>query len=132
MRLDQKRDTILQQALIMTLVSDVGVAAKIVKSAQNHHLQIRNFDRAQKLNHSAQEKKPSMVILDLDTREADAFEVLKAFRGNADLSHVPVVGFVSKVKEALKREAEAAGCLRVFFRTDFFAGLSDLWIRYLS
>lgn len=115
----------------MTLVSDMTVAAKIVKSAQSNHLQIRNFDRAEKFSQFALEKSPSMVILDFDTREADAFEILKTFRANADLSHVPVIGFVSKTKEALKREAETAGCLRVFFRTDFFAGLSDLWIRYL-
>ena len=116
--------------MVMALAGSMQLAARIVKSAQLHHLQIRNFDKAEKLAAAAQAQAPVIVILDFEAREAESFKLLKAARENAVLKRASLVGFVSNDKRDVKREAENAGCLRVYLKTEFLSGLDDLWLRY--
>ncbi len=117
---------------VMTLVGSMDLAAKIVKSAQWHHLNVRNFDKAEKLLVASLVQVPEVVILDFEAREADAFKFLKAVRENAVLKRTAVIGFVSHDKRQVKNEAESAGCLRVFLKTEFWAGLDGIWLRYAA
>ena len=119
---------------VMALVGGMDLAAKIVKSARLHHLDIRTFDKAEKLLAAALARVPEVVILDFEAREADAFNFLKALRENAvekaGLKKASVVGLVSNTKREVKNEAERAGCLRVYLKTEFLTGLDEIWLRY--
>ena len=117
---------------VMTLAGSMDLAVKIVKSARAHHLNVRNFDKSEKLLAAALVQTPDIVILDFEGREADAFKFLKAIRENAVLKRAPVVGFVSNDKRQVKSEAERAGCLRVFLKTEFLTGLDEIWLRYAA
>jgi len=120
----------LKPVTVAALVGTMDMAAKIVKSAKVHHLDIRNFDKAEKLLQVCLAKTPKVVLLDFETREAEAFRFLKAHHENAELRKAAVVGFVTSDKRDVKREAETGGCLRVFLKTEFLSGLDEIWLRY--
>ncbi len=115
---------------LYALVRDMAAASRIVKSAGALHVAAQNFDRAQTLLDHARKEKPCLVIVDLETCEVEAFQVLKELRESADLKGVPVVGVVTQAKSMLKPEAEKAGCLRVYLKTEFGRVLPDLIARY--
>ncbi len=117
-------------AAVVALVGTMDIAGKIVKSARAHHLDVRNFDKAEKLLAACTAKTPKVVLLDFETREAEGFRFLKACRENAELRKAAVVGFVTAEKRDVKREAETGGCLRVFLKTEFLTGLEEIWLRY--
>jgi len=120
----------LKPVSVVALVGTMDMAAKIVKSAKVHHLDIKNFDKAEKLLQVCLSQTPKVVLLDFETREAEAFRFLKAHHENAELRKAAVVGFVTSEKRDIKREAESGGCLRVFLKTEFLAGLDEIWLRY--
>ena len=115
---------------VFALVADMATATHIVKCASGLHVGVRNFDTAEKLVGQAAVEKPFLVILDFEKREGEAFRALNELHHNADLKGVPVVGFVTQVKVATKSEAEKAGCLRVYMKTEFGRELPDLIARY--
>jgi len=115
---------------IFTLVADMTTAIQIAKCATGLHIGVRNFDDAEKLIAQAKTEKPFLMILDLEKREAEAFRVLNEMRQNADLKSMPAVGFVTRAKVMVKPEAEKAGCLRVYMKTEFGRELPDLIARY--
>ena len=120
----------LKPVAVVALVGAMDMATKIVKSAKNHHLAVRNFDKAERLLQACSIQRPRVVVLDFETREAEAFRFLKAHHENAELKKAAVVGFVTSDKRDIKREAENGGVLRVFFKTEFLAGLDEVWLRY--
>lgn len=112
------------------LVSNLLFASKIAQSAKHSHLSIHNFDKAAPLLEHAKKRRPSLVVIDWDGCEAEGFNLLKQFRENVDLKGVPVVGYVSHTKTALKDEAQRAGCQRVYAKSEFTRILDDLLARY--
>jgi len=115
---------------VFGLVSDLLTASKIAQSAKHHHLGVHNFDRAKPLMEHAEQKPPVFVILDWDGCEAEAFQLLKDLGASASLKKIPTVGFVSQAKINLREEAQAAGCDRVYPKTEFLKSLDDLLVRY--
>ena len=115
---------------VFALVADMAAATQIVKCATGLHIGVRNFDRAEKLIEQAAKERPFLVILDLEKCEVEAFRVLNELRQNADLKGIPAAGFVTQAKGMVKPEAEKAGCLRVYMKTEFGRELPDLIARY--
>ena len=79
---------------VVVLVGTMDMASKIVKSAKAHHLEVRNFDKADRLLRVCLTQTPKVIVLDFETREAEAFRFLKARHENAELKKAAVVGFV--------------------------------------
>ena len=115
---------------VFGLVSDLLMATRIAKAAKQCHLGVHNFDNAEALIAHARARKPILIILDWDTREAEAFKVLKELASSADLKSVAAVGYVSGSREDLKQEAQRAGCQRVYGKTEFTRDLEYLMTRY--
>ena len=116
--------------VLYALVRDMAAASRIAKSAGALHVAARNFDRARTLLDHAMKEKPCLVVLDFETCEVEAFQVLKELSENADLKGVSAVGVVTQAKAMVKPEAEKAGCLRVYLKTEFGRELPDLIARY--
>lgn len=116
--------------LILSLLSALPLATKVAKAAKEFHARVHNCDRADLLVRHAAQEKPLFVILDWDGCEAEAFRVLKEFGLHEDLRKVPLVGFLSDNKQALKEEAQRTGCDRVYSKTEFFRNLNELFVRY--
>lgn len=117
---------------VFALVADMAAATQIVKCAAGLHVEVRNFDSAEKLVMQAVVERPFLLILDLEKCESGAFRVLNEWHKNADLKDVPVVGFVTQSKALVKPEAEKAGCFRVYMKTEFGRELPDLIARYAA
>lgn len=115
---------------VYALVADMATATHIVKCASALHVAVRNFDHVERLIAQASVEKPFLVILDFEKREGEAFRTLNELHQSADLKGVPVTGFVTQAKAAVKSEAEKAGCLRVYMKTEFGRELPDLIARY--
>ncbi len=122
-----------RRGAVFTLTGDLSAATKITKSAQACHLDVKHWDRSERLL-DALRMLPgnAVVVVDWDTREADGYKVLKAVRETVDFRRASIVGFVSAAKQVLKKEAETAGCLRVYGKTEFFSGLEMIWLRYVK
>ena len=123
-------ETIKTGKVLYALVRDMAAASRIAKRAGALSITVRNFDRAQTLLEHARKERPFLVILDLETCEVEAFQVLKELRENADLKGMPAVGVVTQAKAMVKPEAEKAGCLRVYLKTEFGKELQDVIARY--
>ena len=120
----------LKGGAVFGLISNLLSASKIAQSAKHCHLGVHNFDKADPLIEHAKAKLPLLVILDWDGCEAEAFKLLKVFQGDEGLKKVPIIGYLSHVKTALKEEAQKAGCLRVYSKSEFTRELDDLLARY--
>ncbi|HPW77400.1 MAG TPA: response regulator [Candidatus Omnitrophota bacterium] len=112
------------------LVRDLAMAKQLVKCASRFGIRARNFDRADSLMKSVEETKPFLVILDFENLECESYKTLKEIRESADAKGVPVIGFVSQSRSAVKEEAERAGCDRVYLKTVFNRDLPELIARY--
>ena len=121
---------VLKGGAVFGLVTDLLMATRIAKAAKQCHLSVHNFDHSEALITHAREKKPLLIILDWDTREAEAFKVLKELASNADLKGVAAIGYVTGSRENLKQEAQRAGCLRVYGKTELTRDLELLLARY--
>lgn len=117
-------------SVVYGLVRDMTVAAQIVKCSGRFGLLARNFDKAEKVIDNARTEKPFLVILDLEHCEVESYKVLKEMRGNADSRGVPLIGFVTQSRVAVKGEAERAGCDRVYMKTEFIRELPNFMTRY--
>jgi DNA-binding NarL/FixJ family response regulator len=119
--------------MIFGLSSNLNIATKLAQSAKICHASVHNFDRAEGLIARLKEDKPLLVAMDLDTREAEAFKVLKELRGNAEFKSIAAVGFVSAgVKTPVREEAQRAGCHRVYTKTEFIRDMDTILARYVK
>ena len=116
--------------MVYGLVANLAVAEKIAKAAKNCHLAVHNFDRAEPLLDHMRRQRPVLVILDWESREAEAFKVLKEMMQDADLKGVPSIGFTSPSKMAAAGEARRAGCHRVYPKTELMQDLELIMARY--
>ena len=120
----------LKGGAVFGLISDLSMATRIAKAAKQCHLSVHNFDNAEAVIRQVREKKPVLIILDWDTREAEAFKVLKELGSDADLKGVAAIGYVSGSRETLKQEARRAGCHRIYGKTELTRDLEYLLARY--
>jgi CheY-like chemotaxis protein len=66
------------------------------------------------------------LILDLDLRAGDPIALLQALRGVPATADLPVIAFVSHVREDRIQAARAAGATRVLARSAFVRDLPEL------
>lgn len=116
--------------MVYGLVRNLAVAAQITKCANRFGLQARHFDRTEKLIENVRGKKPFLIILDFENCEMEAYKTLKELRENADSKGIPLIGFVTQARVAVKKEAEDSGCDRVYMKTEFARELPGLMTRY--
>jgi len=115
---------------VYALVGDLFFASKIVKTAEGMGVEARAFDSADRLLQASKEKEPSVVILDCEKLEKEAFRLLQAFSLEQGLSGVPRIGYLSHVAQELKREMREAGCEQVYAKSEFARELENLLVRY--
>lgn len=120
-------------SLVFGLSANLNMATKLAQSAKICAASSHNFDRAESLITRMKSDKPLLIVLDIDTCEAEAFKVLKELRGNAEFKSVSAVGFVSAgVKTPVKDEAQRAGCHRVYTKTEFIRDMDLIIARYVK
>lgn len=115
---------------VFGLLSNVLVATKMAQAAKHHHVGVHNFDRAEAVIEHVRQKAPFLIVIDWDGCEAEAYKMLKALRSDEAFKKIAVIGYVSQVKVDVKREAERAGCDRVYLKAEFMKDLENIVMRY--
>ena len=115
---------------VYALVGDLIFATRIAKTAETMGLGARTFDRAQRVMQASKEREPSLVIMDCERLEKEAFQLLAAMRTDASLAKIPCVGYLSHTARELKQEMREAGCEQVYSRSEFTKELEQILTRY--
>jgi len=103
---------------VVALVDDLMFLSRIREAAVAAGVEVRVARRLSELL-AACRPAPRMVFVDLDRPPLILEEALAALRSDAELTTVPVVGFVSHVQGDRVRPARDAGCTRVLARSAF-------------
>jgi PleD family two-component response regulator len=72
------------------------------------------------------ERRPSLVILDLDNPRTDPLGLIAAWRQHSDTATLPIIGFVSHVRADLIDAARTAGITELLARSGFVRRLDEL------
>lgn len=75
------------------------------------------------------EKKPSLVIFDLNSAKLRPLDMIAAMKTTPDLSEIPTLGYVSHVQTDVIDAARAAGIDEVLARSAFSARLGEILTR---
>ena len=118
---------------VFGLCANLHMASRVAQSAKVCRLSAHNFDRAEALLTHLRQTKPVLIVMDLDSCEAEAFKVLKELRQNAEFKGVATIGAVSSgANNPVKEEAQRAGCHRAYTKTEFLKDLDLILARYVS
>ena len=112
--------------MIVCVVDDLIFSIKISTAAKALGVQIY-FERAADLVvPTIREKKPSLVILDLNSSKLRPLEVVAALKADAELKHIETLGYVSHVQTDVIAAARKAGIDEVLARSAFSDRLGDI------
>jgi PleD family two-component response regulator len=111
---------------VLVAVEDLLFASKIRGAAESLGVE---YDSARNVADAAAKAKaapPSLFIADLHGQRCDPFALAEAFKGDAELCLIPLVGFFSHVEMELKRRAESSGFDLALPRSVFVGKLPDI------
>ncbi|MBI3651846.1 MAG: response regulator [Acidobacteria bacterium] len=111
---------------IIVAVDDMFFAAKILGAAQNVGRTVERVNTTAQLMAAVSQDAPALIILDLNSQQFDALQILATFKSQAALSAIPILGFLSHVQVDLKRRIEQAGCDVVMPRSAFAQNLQAI------
>lgn len=115
---------------IIALVDDLLFSSRIREGARGLDITLEFVRSQEGLAERLNTKRPSLVILDLDSRSANPLQAIRDIKSSADLKDIPILGYLSHVKRELKEEAVRAGCNLVLPRSRFARDLREILTRY--
>jgi len=111
---------------VLAIVDDLFFASKIRGTGEQvgaHVLFARTIDDALQ---KVREQTPALIVVDLNVRSCDPFELGKDLKTDETCAAVPLLGFFSHVQTELQRAAKDAGFDRVMPRSLFSQKLSEI------
>lgn len=117
---------------VLVAVDDLFFASKISETARQLGISLL-FARSQdEVIARALTERPALVIFDLNSSRCSPIETIGQIKDDADLRHIPIVGFLSHVQADLKVKATMAGCDRVMPRSVFATHLPKILGEYAT
>jgi CheY-like chemotaxis protein len=117
---------------VLVAVDDLFFSSKISETAKHLGIPLV-FARSQdEVIARALTEKPALLIVDLNSTRCQPVETILQIKEDADLRHIPVVGFLSHVQADLKVRATMAGCDRVLPRSVFTTHLPEILTEYTA
>jgi PleD family two-component response regulator len=115
--------------MVLCVVDDLLFSVKIKTAAQALGVETF-FERAPDMVVArTREKKPSLVIFDLNSARLQPLDNIAALKGDAELKDVPTLGYVSHVDTARISAARQAGIDEVLARSAFADRLGEILTR---
>jgi len=111
---------------VVAVVDDLIFVSKLQETAKQVGAELRVVRAADFRAESLRAAKPALAIFDLNATSANAVELIRQLKADAELKQIPVIAFLSHVQVDLQRAAQAAGCDQVLPRSKFTAGLADI------
>ncbi len=117
---------------VLVAVDDLFFASKITETAQRLGIPLL-FARSQdEVIARALAERPALLIVDLNSTRCNPLETIGQIKEDADLRHIPIVGFLSHIQADLKVKATMVGCDRVLPRSVFTAHLPEILAEYTA
>jgi DNA-binding NarL/FixJ family response regulator len=112
--------------MVLCVVDDLMFSIKISTAAKALGVDIY-FERAPDMVMSRiREKKPSLVIVDLNSGKLRPMDVIAALKSDAELKRIRTLGFVSHVQTDVITAARQAGIDEVLARSAFADRLGEI------
>lgn len=111
---------------VLAAVDDLLFASKIRAAAEESGVEYESARSLDSAIEKAKATRPDLVVADLHSERCDPFALAVAFKADAALRDVPLVGFFSHVETELRRRALAAGFDHALPRSMFAANLQEI------
>ena len=111
---------------VLAVVDDLFFVSKLQETARQVGAELRVVRAADFRAESLRGAKPALAVFDLNATSANAVELIRQMKADAELKEIPVIAFLSHVQVDLQRAAQAAGCDQVLPRSKFTASLADI------
>jgi len=112
--------------MILAMVDDLMFTSKIKATARQLGVDVTFARSSDAALAAMRTHAPALVILDLNNPRTDPLGTVAAMKGDAALTSIPTVGFVSHVQTDLIEAARAAGIDDVLARSTFTARLAEI------
>jgi CheY-like chemotaxis protein len=112
--------------MILCVVDDLLFSIKISTAAKALGVEIHFERSAEKVVPSIREKKPSLVILDLNSARLQPMQVVATLKADPELKHIETLGYVSHVQTDVIAAARKAGIDEVLARSAFSERLGEI------
>jgi CheY-like chemotaxis protein len=112
--------------MILCVVDDLLFSVKISTAAKALGVEIYFERSAEMVVPRIREKKPSLVILDLNSAKLQPMEVVATLKADPDLKHIETLGYVSHVQTDVIAAARKAGIDEVLARSAFSERLAEI------
>jgi CheY-like chemotaxis protein len=112
--------------MIVCAIDDLIFSIKVRTAAKGLNVDVYFERSADALLTTVREKRPSLVVFDLNSQRLRPLEAIAALKQDPDLRQIRTVGYVSHVDTATIDAARAAGADQVMARSAFVAQLGDI------
>jgi CheY-like chemotaxis protein len=114
------------KTLVVALTADLMFAARVRSTAQAVGTPLLLARNAAELLQLAREHSPREIIIDLDARNVDVVALIAELKRDPALAPIPILAYVSHVREDIIAAARDAGAERVLARGAFAKNLPAL------
>ena len=112
--------------MIICAIDDLMFSIKVSTAAKSLKADVYFERSGDKLLETIREKRPALVIFDLNSARLRPLDAIMALKRDPDLSTTKTLGYVSHVDTATIEAARAAGIDQVMARSAFVAQLGDI------
>jgi CheY-like chemotaxis protein len=112
--------------MIIAAVDDMFFASKIRAVAEELKIDVRFARNLDSVLSGANETRPALIVVDLQSQKINAIELAKALKADAALKDIPLLGFLSHVLTDLQQAAIQNGFDTVIPRSVFSRDLAAI------
>ena len=112
--------------MIVCAIDDLIFSIKVRTAAKTLNAEVYFERSADALLTTVREKRPSLVIFDLNSQKLRPLDGIAALKQDPDLRHIRTLGYVSHVDTSTIDAARAAGADQVMARSAFVAQLGEI------
>lgn len=116
-------------AVILAILDDLMFTSKIRSAAQHAGTTVAFARSGPAALERARTDAPTLILLDLNNPRTDPIGTVTALKADAQLSAIPIVGYVSHVDGSTIAAARTAGVDEVLARSAFVSHLADILTR---
>jgi len=112
--------------MIIAVVDDLMFSSKISTVAKAIKVDVVFVRSAEQVFLRIKEKRPSLIIFDLNSARLKPLEIITAIKTNAELQSIRTLGYLSHVNVDLASAARKAGADKVLARSTFSEQLPNI------
>ena len=115
--------------MVLCVVDDLLFSVKIKTAAKALNADVYFERAADMVLPRVREKKPALVVFDLNSAKLQPLETIAAMKDDPELRSIPTLGYVSHVDTERIAAARKAGIDEVLARSAFVTQLGDILTR---